>query len=148
MPKNKYKFAKISTDSLLSVSAVCVCAVCVRNVCELCALSVLWYLKWADTKCRYFSPPALSNCYTLYHLLSLCLSQVDLIFNEEGSCPLCNKTFSRKSSLMTHIRNHSAERKFVCSYCHKGGLSIILTGGQKGQQSTVRMRDRHIIMEY
>lgn len=51
---------------------------------------------------------------------------MDLIFNEEGSCPLCNKTFSRKSSLMTHIRNHSAERKFVCSYCHKGGLSIIL----------------------
>ncbi|XP_037935337.1 zinc finger protein 391 isoform X4 [Teleopsis dalmanni] len=45
---------------------------------------------------------------------------VDLIFNEEGSCPLCNKTFSRKSSLLTHIRNHAAERKYVCTYCHKG----------------------------
>lgn len=55
-------------------------------------------------------------------LLFPCPLQVDLIFNEEGSCPLCNKTFSRKSSLMTHIRNHSAERKFVCTYCHKGGF--------------------------
>lgn len=45
---------------------------------------------------------------------------MDLIFNEEGSCPLCNKTFSRKSSLITHIRNHAAERKFVCNYCNKG----------------------------
>lgn len=45
--------------------------------------------------------------------------QVDLIFNEEGSCPLCSKTFSRKSSLITHIRNHSAERKYICSYCQK-----------------------------
>lgn len=53
-------------------------------------------------------------------LLAASLLSVDLIFNEEGSCPLCNKTFSRKSSLMTHIRNHSAERKFVCTYCHKG----------------------------
>ncbi|KAL5274924.1 hypothetical protein ACFFRR_001133 [Megaselia abdita] len=45
---------------------------------------------------------------------------VDVIFNEEGTCPLCSKTFSKKSSLLTHIRNHSAERKFVCSFCNKG----------------------------
>jgi len=61
---------------------------------------------------------------TALNWCSIYLFKVDLIFNEEGSCPLCNKTFSRKSSLMTHIRNHSAERKFVCTYCHKGGYHI------------------------
>ncbi|XP_059611529.1 zinc finger protein 883-like isoform X2 [Phlebotomus argentipes] len=44
----------------------------------------------------------------------------ELLFGEEGSCPLCNKTFGRKSSLLNHIRNHSAEKKYVCSYCQKG----------------------------
>ncbi|XP_055374824.1 zinc finger protein 184 isoform X3 [Condylostylus longicornis] len=56
---------------------------------------------------------------TMQHL-DYFISQVDLLFNEEGSCPLCSKTFSRKSSLLTHIRNHSAERKYVCTYCQKG----------------------------
>ncbi|XP_055695424.1 zinc finger protein 502-like isoform X2 [Lutzomyia longipalpis] len=44
----------------------------------------------------------------------------DLLFTDEGSCPLCSKTFGRKSSLLNHIRNHSAEKKYVCSFCQKG----------------------------
>ncbi|XP_055715266.1 zinc finger protein 583 isoform X3 [Phlebotomus papatasi] len=44
----------------------------------------------------------------------------ELLYGEEGSCPLCSKTFGRKSSLLNHIRNHSAEKKYVCSYCQKG----------------------------
>ncbi|XP_037037040.1 zinc finger protein 568-like isoform X10 [Bradysia coprophila] len=39
---------------------------------------------------------------------------------EEGTCGLCAKTFSRKSSLLSHMRNHSIDRKFICSYCQKG----------------------------
>lgn len=39
---------------------------------------------------------------------------------EEGTCGLCAKTFSRKSSLLSHMRNHSVDRKFICSYCQKG----------------------------
>lgn len=46
----------------------------------------------------------------------------DELFGEEGTCSLCSKTFARKSSLLTHIRNHTAERKFVCSYCQKGKI--------------------------
>ncbi|GAB0088729.1 zinc finger protein 391 isoform X1 [Sergentomyia squamirostris] len=44
----------------------------------------------------------------------------ELTFGDEGSCPLCSKTFGRKSSLLNHIRNHSAEKKYVCSFCQKG----------------------------
>ncbi|XP_055637216.1 gastrula zinc finger protein XlCGF57.1 isoform X2 [Toxorhynchites rutilus septentrionalis] len=44
----------------------------------------------------------------------------EVLEGEEGSCPLCNKTFSRKSSLLNHIRNHTAEKKYICEYCQKG----------------------------
>ncbi|XP_050083788.1 zinc finger protein 883 isoform X1 [Anopheles aquasalis] len=44
----------------------------------------------------------------------------EVLDGEEGSCPLCNKTFSRKTSLLNHIRNHSAEKKYVCEFCQKG----------------------------
>lgn len=50
----------------------------------------------------------------------LSIFQNELLYGEEGSCPLCSKTFGRKSSLLNHIRNHSAEKKYVCSYCQKG----------------------------
>lgn len=52
-------------------------------------------------------------------------TQNELLYGEEGTCSLCSKTFARKSSLLTHIRNHTAERKFVCSYCQKGTYKLI-----------------------
>lgn len=44
----------------------------------------------------------------------------EYLFGDDGACPLCTKTFTRRASLLNHIRNHSAERKYVCSYCQKG----------------------------
>lgn len=52
----------------------------------------------------------------------MCLSikqQEQLMYGEEGTCTLCSKTFARKSSLLTHIRNHTAERKYSCPTCQK-----------------------------
>jgi uncharacterized Zn-finger protein len=46
-----------------------------------------------------------------------------MLVGEEGVCPVCNKSFSRKTTLLNHIRNHSAEKKYVCNYCQKGKLS-------------------------
>lgn len=37
-----------------------------------------------------------------------------------GSCPFCGKIFGRKSSLITHIKNHAVEKKYNCNYCQKG----------------------------
>lgn len=45
--------------------------------------------------------------------------QEQLMYGEEGTCTLCSKTFARKSSLLTHIRNHTAERKYQCPTCQK-----------------------------
>ena len=49
--------------------------------------------------------------------------QPEVMMTEEGSCPVCNKVFTRKSSLLNHIRNHSADKKYLCSYCQKGLFS-------------------------
>lgn len=35
-------------------------------------------------------------------------------------CGICNKTFQKNIQLQNHIRNHRAERRFVCTYCNKG----------------------------
>lgn len=44
----------------------------------------------------------------------------EILLGEEGGCPLCQKVFNRKTSLLNHIRNHSADKKYVCGYCQKG----------------------------
>lgn len=44
----------------------------------------------------------------------------EILLGEEGQCPLCQKVFNRKTSLLNHIRNHSADKKYVCGYCQKG----------------------------
>lgn len=44
----------------------------------------------------------------------------EILLGEEGQCPLCQKNFNRKTSLLNHIRNHSADKKYVCGYCQKG----------------------------
>lgn len=44
------------------------------------------------------------------------------MYGEEGTCTLCSKTFARKSSLLTHIRNHTAERKYHCPTCQKSKI--------------------------
>lgn len=44
----------------------------------------------------------------------------EILLGEEGQCPLCQKIFNRKTSLLNHIRNHSADKKYVCGYCQKG----------------------------
>ncbi|CRK90137.1 CLUMA_CG003853, isoform A [Clunio marinus] len=44
----------------------------------------------------------------------------EILLGEEGQCPICQKIFNRKTSLLNHIRNHSADKKYVCGYCQKG----------------------------
>ncbi|KAG5673839.1 hypothetical protein PVAND_003851 [Polypedilum vanderplanki] len=44
----------------------------------------------------------------------------EILLGDEGKCPLCQKIFNRKTSLLNHIRNHSADKKYVCGYCQKG----------------------------
>ncbi|CAH0696861.1 unnamed protein product [Spodoptera exigua] len=44
---------------------------------------------------------------------------------EEGNesslyCGLCHKSFQKNMQLQNHLRNHRAERRFVCTYCNKG----------------------------
>ncbi|CAO1426162.1 unnamed protein product [Diamesa hyperborea] len=34
-------------------------------------------------------------------------------------CLLCKKTFNRRTVLLHHIRNHSADKKYTCNYCQK-----------------------------
>ncbi|KAI5635693.1 zinc-finger double domain-containing protein [Phthorimaea operculella] len=34
-------------------------------------------------------------------------------------CGICRKSFQKNGQLQAHIRNHRAERRFVCTYCNK-----------------------------
>lgn len=59
------------------------------------------------------------NFNYFFFLLFFLQQQEQLMYGEEGTCTLCSKTFARKSSLLTHIRNHTAERKYHCPTCQK-----------------------------
>ncbi|XP_059052430.1 zinc finger protein 570-like [Achroia grisella] len=39
--------------------------------------------------------------------------------NEALYCGICDKTFQKTMQLQNHLRNHRAERRFVCTYCNK-----------------------------
>ncbi|XP_052752033.1 zinc finger protein OZF-like [Galleria mellonella] len=39
--------------------------------------------------------------------------------NEALYCGICDKTFQKTMQLQNHLRNHRAERRFVCTYCDK-----------------------------
>ncbi|KAM3963982.1 LOW QUALITY PROTEIN: uncharacterized protein ACR2FA_002020 [Aphomia sociella] len=39
--------------------------------------------------------------------------------NESLYCGICDKTFQKTMQLQNHLRNHRAERRFVCTYCNK-----------------------------
>lgn len=57
-------------------------------------------------------------------LVRILQQQNELMYGEEGTCTLCSKTFARKSSLLTHIRNHTAERKYQCATCQKSMANL------------------------
>lgn len=63
----------------------------------------------------------ITNIFRLWKLQQ----QEQLMYGEEGTCTLCSKTFARKSSLLTHIRNHTAERKYQCPTCQKSTYKSI-----------------------
>jgi hypothetical protein len=48
----------------------------------------------------------------------------EILIGDDGQCPVCQKNFNRKTSLLNHIRNHSADKKYVCNYCQKGMIHI------------------------
>ncbi|XP_013167693.1 PREDICTED: zinc finger protein 239-like isoform X1 [Papilio xuthus] len=35
------------------------------------------------------------------------------------NCDICEKSFQKNTQLQSHLRNHLAERRFVCTYCNK-----------------------------
>ncbi|CAO1434996.1 unnamed protein product [Diamesa serratosioi] len=44
----------------------------------------------------------------------------EILIGVEGMCPLCKKVFNRRTVLLNHIRNHSADKKYTCNFCQKG----------------------------
>lgn len=71
--------------------------------------------------------------------------QNELMYGEEGTCTLCSKTFARKSSLLTHIRNHTAERKYSCPTCQKSELNFLT---RCCRRSTDRCQIKNVVCCY
>lgn len=91
------------------MSKACIC---------LCSDEFVLALKPVDFDCfRLFW---LQNSSTFELEQALINMDSEILLGEEGQCPLCQKIFNRKTSLLNHIRNHSADKKYVCNYCQKG----------------------------
>ncbi|XP_070504057.1 zinc finger protein 501-like isoform X3 [Chironomus tepperi] len=71
---------------------------------------------------KKFTSTTATNSFPNTFELEQALMNMDgeILLGEEGKCPLCQKIFNRKTSLLNHIRNHSADKKYVCPYCQKG----------------------------
>lgn len=65
-----------------------------------------------------------NNQFFKRSLLRVSPFQNEVLENDGSSCPICNKSFGRKSSLINHIKNHAAEKKFTCDYCKKGECGV------------------------
>nr|XP_015926345.1 gastrula zinc finger protein XlCGF57.1 isoform X3 [Parasteatoda tepidariorum]XP_015926346.1 gastrula zinc finger protein XlCGF57.1 isoform X3 [Parasteatoda tepidariorum]XP_015926347.1 gastrula zinc finger protein XlCGF57.1 isoform X3 [Parasteatoda tepidariorum]XP_015926348.1 gastrula zinc finger protein XlCGF57.1 isoform X3 [Parasteatoda tepidariorum]XP_042901220.1 gastrula zinc finger protein XlCGF57.1 isoform X3 [Parasteatoda tepidariorum]XP_042901221.1 gastrula zinc finger protein XlCGF5 len=48
---------------------------------------------------------------------------MQLDYNEEYVCEFCQKSFKRKSYLVSHIRTHTGDKPFKCRFCPKAFAS-------------------------
>jgi uncharacterized Zn-finger protein len=78
-------------------------------------------LFWRKTGCDFFRTYFLLQNPSTFELEQALMNmESEILLGDEGQCPLCQKIFNRKTSLLNHIRNHSADKKYICNYCQKG----------------------------